>query len=80
MTNANATTTAAVLQNGRLVGYTRTTLPSGPCYWGYELLDGGRTLVQCGTGRVSRATAGLEAVALGDVPEVYVNHGGGGAM
>ena len=40
MRNANATT-AAVLQNGRLVGYAHTVLPSGLCCWGYELLDGG---------------------------------------
>ena len=80
MTNATTTTTAAVLCNGRLVGYARTTLPSGPCCWGYELLDGGRALVQCGTGRISRAKAWLEEVAIGEVPEVYVNIGGGGAM
>ena len=79
MTKANATT-AAVLQNGRLVGYAHTTLPSGPCCWGYELLDGGRTLVQCGSGRISRAKAWLKEVAIGDLPEVYVNIGGGGAM
>ena len=66
-------TIAAVLQNGRLVGYAHTALPSGPCCWGRELTNEGRTLVQCGTGRISRAKAWLKEVALGDIPEVYVN-------
>lgn len=77
MTNA---TTAAVLHNGRLVGYAHTALPSGPCCWGRELTNEGHTLVQCGSGRISRAKAWLKEVAIGDLPEVYVNIGGGGAM